>query len=423
MILNLDLHEQSYDVVIEQGCLQKAGSLCNLNRKVLVVTDSGVPAQYATTVAGQCSEAYIEVVPAGEQSKSLKTFEALLQTMIEAQFTRNDCVVAVGGGVVGDLAGFVAASYMRGVDFYNVPTTVLAQVDSSIGGKTAINLGGYKNMVGAFYQPRRVLIDLEVLHTLAPRQIANGLAEAIKMALTSDAQLFELFEHAADEAQAGGAGGTDDTSVAGVSSSTGDTNDAADAGAAGAMGAADGAGDAGSAGAYALLAPIMETIIERSLRVKKHVVEQDEHENGMRKILNFGHTIGHGIEAYTACSTRVAYNTHAEQGAHATSGVYTAASDARETGLYHGECVALGMIPFCAPPVRERLLPVLHSLHLPTEITFDAHAVIDAIEHDKKRSTTGISVITVPEVGTYTIEQITAPDLQALLPLIQKKED
>ena len=427
MILNLDLHERSYDIVVEQGCLQKAGSLCNLNRKVLVVTDSGVPAQYATTVAGQCSEAYIEVVPAGEQSKSLKTFEALLQTMIEAQFTRNDCVVAVGGGVVGDLAGFVAASYMRGVDFYNIPTTVLAQVDSSIGGKTAINLGGYKNMVGAFYQPRRVLIDLEVLHTLAPRQIANGLAESIKMALTSDAQLFELFEHAANEARAGGAGdagAADGTSVAGTASPTGGAGDAA---------------EAGAAGAYAFLEPIMETIIERSLRVKKHVVEQDEHENGMRKILNFGHTIGHGIEACTACSdsattkTSTACNTSTtadDQTAHSTQTTpnQTAANhatthDARETGLYHGECVALGMIPFCAPPVRERLLPVLHSLHLPTEITFDAHAVIDAIEHDKKRSTAGISVITVPKVGTYTIEQITAPDLQALLPLIQKKED
>ena len=420
MILNLNIPEHSYDIVIERGCLQHAGSLCNLNRKVLVVTDSGVPSQYAHVVAGQCSEAYIEVVPAGEQSKSLKTFEALLHTMIDAQFTRNDCVVAVGGGVVGDLAGFVAASYMRGVDFYNIPTTVLAQVDSSIGGKTAINLGGYKNMVGAFYQPCCVLIDLDVLHTLDYRQIANGLAESIKMALTSDAQLFELFEHAASEAQAGEAGSA---GVAGAARGMGSCTAVA-----GGTGVTNNAAAAGPTGAYALLEPMMETIIERSLRVKKHVVEQDEHENGMRKILNFGHTIGHGIEAYTACSARVADDDHT------TLSARTAANDtretgnprtddARETGLYHGECVALGMIPFCAAPVRERLLSVLRSLHLPTELSFDTQAVMSAIGHDKKRSTAGISVITAPEVGTYTIEQITAPDLQALLPLIQKKED
>ena len=424
MILNLNIPEHSYDIVIERGCLQHAGSLCNLNRKVLVVTDSGVPAQYAHMVAGQCSEAYIEVVPAGEQSKSLKTFEALLHTMIEAQFTRNDCVVAVGGGVVGDLAGFVAASYMRGVDFYNIPTTVLAQVDSSIGGKTAINLGGYKNMVGAFYQPCCVLIDLDVLHTLDHRQIANGLAESIKMALTSDAQLFELFEHAADEAQASDAG------AVGSMGSARPTNVAHNSGGAGGArptSVAHNATDAGSAGAYALLEPVMETIIERSLRVKKFVVEQDEHENGMRKILNFGHTIGHGIEAYTACSACVADDDHTAHSTQATSN-QTAANhatthDTRETGLYHGECVALGMIPFCAAPVRERLLPVLRSLHLPTELSFDTQAVMSAIGHDKKRSTAGMSVITVPEVGTYTIEQTTATDLQALLPLIQKKED
>jgi 3-dehydroquinate synthase len=114
--------------------------------------------------------------------------------MLDNGFSRKDCVVAVGGGVVGDLSGLAASMYMRGVDFYNIPTTLLSQIDSSIGGKTAINFGGVKNVVGAFYQPKRVLIDPELLNTLPPRQISNGLAEAIKMALTSDADLFALFE-------------------------------------------------------------------------------------------------------------------------------------------------------------------------------------------------------------------------------------
>jgi 3-dehydroquinate synthetase len=114
--------------------------------------------------------------------------------MLEHGFTRTDCVVAVGGGVVGDLAGFAAASFMRGIDFYNIPTTVLSQVDSSVGGKVAIDLDNIKNCVGAFHQPRRVLIDPDVLRTLPKRQISNGLAEAVKMSLTSDAELFAVFE-------------------------------------------------------------------------------------------------------------------------------------------------------------------------------------------------------------------------------------
>ena len=351
MILEVGLGERAYDIVIERGCLTSAGTLCNLNRKVLVLTDSGVPPQYAQTVAAQCAQPSVLTVPQGENSKSLETFGQIMQVMVEAGFTRKDCVVAVGGGVVGDLAGYAAASYMRGVDFYNIPTTVLSQVDSSIGGKTAVNLGGYKNMVGAFYQPKKVLIDLEVLATLPARQISNGLAEAVKMSLTSDAELFALFEEVA----------------------------------------------AGTAS----LDQHMETIIERSLHVKKYVVEQDEREMGLRKILNFGHTIGHAVEAYMQ-------ELYGEEG-----------TDAREKGLYHGECVALGMIPQCSPEVRTRLLPVLAALNLPTTCTFDAAAVTEAIKHDKKGAAGTITAITVPAVGTFATEETTAQALGAKLPLIQ----
>ena len=194
MILRLDLPQNGYDIILERGVLKRAGELLDLDRRVLVVTDEGVPARYAETVAAQCKNATLVTVPMGEGSKTFPVLERLCRTMLEAAFTRTDCVVAVGGGVVGDLAGFAAASFMRGIDFYNIPTTLLSQVDSSIGGKVAINLDHVKNIVGAFHQPKRVMIDPDVLQTLPARHIANGLAEALKMSLTSDAELFALFE-------------------------------------------------------------------------------------------------------------------------------------------------------------------------------------------------------------------------------------
>ena len=226
MTVNMNLGADSYDIIIERGSLKNVNKSLNLDRRVLVVTDSGVPDQYAKRVAGVCREGIVLTVDQGEASKSLDTFGRLLQVMLDHGFSRKDCVVAVGGGVVGDLAGFAASAYMRGIDFYNIPTTLLSQIDSSIGGKTAINFGGMKNIVGAFYQPKRVLIDPDLLNTLPQRQISNGLAEAIKMALTSDKVLFELIE----------------------------------------------SGD---------IEKNIEEIIIRSLNIKKSVVQQDEKESGM----------------------------------------------------------------------------------------------------------------------------------------------
>ena len=329
MTLHLDLPEGGYDIYLERGLLDRAGELLSLNRKVLIVTDSGVPAQYAQRVAVQCREAHVVTVEAGEGSKSFSTLEALCRIMLQKGFTRTDCVVAVGGGVVGDLSGFAAASFMRGIDFYNIPTTVLSQVDSSIGGKVAINLDHVKNIVGAFYQPRAVLIDPEVLKTLPQRQIANGLAEAVKMALTSDATLFELFESGKALEQ-------------------------------------------------------IDTVIERSLRVKKAVVEEDERETGLRRILNFGHTLGHGIEGAQGLS-----------------------------GLYHGECVALGMLPMCVPDVRARLIPVLQSLGLPTQIEGDLGAMLDLVSHDKKCDGDTVSVVFVERVGECRIAKMPLDEWKA----------
>ena len=176
MKITVELGKSSYDITILRGGLAQADRYMKLDRKVLVVTDSGVPAQYAQRVCTCCKEPVLVTIPQGEGSKNLGNFELLCRTMLQKGFTRTDCVVAVGGGVVGDLAGFAAASFMRGIDFYNIPTTVLSQVDSSVGGKVAIDLDNIKNCVGAFYQPKAVLIDPEVLNTLPARQIANGLA-------------------------------------------------------------------------------------------------------------------------------------------------------------------------------------------------------------------------------------------------------
>ena len=183
-----------YDIILERGALSNASSYLNLKRKCLIVTDSGVPKEYAQIIKEQSREGYVVTIEQGEQSKCFDNYKMLISYMIEKSFTRTDCVIAVGGGVVGDLSGFVASSYMRGIDFYNVPTTLLSQVDSSIGGKVAIDFNSIKNIIGAFYQPKAVLIDSNTLKTLEKRQISAGLCEAIKMSLTSDKSLFELIE-------------------------------------------------------------------------------------------------------------------------------------------------------------------------------------------------------------------------------------
>ena len=330
MTIRMNLDERSYDIVIERGVLNRAGKFLNLNRNVLIVTDDGVPAEYAECIAEQCLNPVIVIIKQGEDNKTIATFEQICKVMLQSNFNRSDCVVAVGGGIVGDLSGYVAASFMRGIDFYNIPTTLLSQVDSSIGGKVAVNLDSYKNIIGAFYQPKKVLIDPDVLKTLSERQFANGMAEAVKMSLTSDAELFELIEK----------------------------ND---------------------------IEQNIDVIIEKSLLIKKNVVENDEREQGIRKILNFGHTIGHAIE-----------------------------SDEFKN-LYHGECVALGMLPMCSDSVKARLIPVLKKIGLPTEYAYNKESVANNLAHDKKSSSSSITGIFVEEIGSYKIEELTVNEFKELL--------
>ena len=327
MTIHMNLGENSYDIIVERKVLANAEQHLNLNRRVLVVTDTGVPAEYAKTLAKQCKEAVICTVEQGEDSKSLDVFGKLLQTLLDNSFSRKDCVVALGGGVVGDLSGFAASAYMRGIDFYNIPTTLLSQIDSSIGGKTAINFGGMKNIVGAFYQPKKVLIDPELLKTLPKRQISNGLAEAVKMALTSDKELFDIFENKDIEQN-------------------------------------------------------IDEIIVRSLNIKKSVVEQDEKEAGIRKILNFGHTIGHGIESSSGMSE-----------------------------LYHGECVALGMLPMCSDKIRLRVINVLKKCDLYRKIDYNWDKITDAAFHDKKADGDSVSIVKVSDIGVFELEKMKCTDV------------
>ena len=326
--IHIDLEKDGYDIILGCGALSYADEFLNLNRKALIFTDSGVPGEYTEKIKEKCNEAFVYTIEQGEESKNLANFEAVLNFMAQNRFTRTDCVIAVGGGVVGDLAGFIAASYMRGIDFYNVPTTLLSQVDSSIGGKVAIDLGGYKNIVGAFYQPKCVLIDPETLLTLDIRQIRAGLVEALKMATTSDPVLFEIFE--SDEY----------------------LND-------------------------------IEEVILRSLLIKKGIVERDVNEKGERKVLNFGHTVGHAIES--------------------------------STDLIHGEAVAIGMLYMCDESVKTRLLTILDEMGLPLDIEIDAKLLYDFILRDKKADGDFITITYVSEVGKAELRKLPIENIRDYL--------
>lgn len=316
MILSVSTPSGGYDICLRRGSLAGAGKAFAAQRKALIVTDDGVPCRYAEAVAVGCGKACLYTIPQGEASKNLSSYQSLLRAMAEADFTRGDCVIAVGGGVVGDLAGFVAASYMRGVDFYNIPTTLLSMVDSSIGGKVAVDLDGIKNLVGAFYPPRGVWVDPDVLETLAPRQFRAGFVEAVKMAMTSDAELFAELEEK------------------GLS-----------------------------------VAP--ERLIEGALRIKKEVVEQDLTEQGLRRVLNFGHTLGHAVESQ-------------QQGR-----------------LLHGECVALGMLSFCSPEVQVRLRRLWDKIGLSSQIPATAQQLEPYLKHDKKRAGEQIVTVYVEKPGHF----------------------
>ena len=330
--MTINLGERSYPILIGKGLLSSAKELLNISGKALILTDSGVPRQYAQAVLESLGSGRIYTVPEGEGSKSLSVLEGVLTAAADMRLSRKDAIVAVGGGMVGDLGGFAAAIYMRGIKFYNIPTTMLSMVDSSIGGKTAVNLGGAKNIVGAFHQPSGVLIDTDTLATLEKRHISAGLCEAVKRATTSDAELFSYSETASLEQ----------------------------------------------------ISDEVEKVIYSALSIKKAVVEEDEKEAGLRKILNLGHTIGHGIEAE------------------------------RHGALYHGECVALGMLAVVSDGVKARLMPIFEKLGLPTEYDGDIDVALEFASQDKKADGSKIEMVFVDEVGKFRLEKVDAKGMAEL---------
>ena len=342
---------KNYDILIGNGLLSQLGGYVKTlekNQTVALISETTVYPLFGQAAEKSLADAGFQVksfvFPAGEASKCADTYLKLLTFLARNHLTRTDAIVALGGGVVGDLAGFAAATYLRGIRFVQVPTTLLAAVDSSVGGKTAIDLGETKNIVGAFWQPKVVLVDFDALATLPRRHFVNGLAEAIKAGLIADPELFALFECEHPEEN-------------------------------------------------------IERIIYRSLRVKKNVVENDEHEQGQRACLNFGHTIGHGIEAVKGVRGR------------------------RTNGLFHGECVALGMLPMIEDKsLVRRTRAIYRTLGLPTRTGVDKNKVLSYMQHDKKSAGSTITVIKVPGLGCWRADKIPMTELPALLG-IKENED
>ncbi|MCL1788980.1 MAG: 3-dehydroquinate synthase [Oscillospiraceae bacterium] len=323
---------KEYNVRIASGLLSQSGEIirevCG-GEKAVIVTDDIVKALYGDIVRGALEKAgYLTswfVFPNGELSKNIDTYIELLSHLSRENLTRSDVVAALGGGVVGDLAGFAAATYLRGVKFVQIPTTLLAMVDSSVGGKTAVNLQSGKNQVGAFYQPDVVICDDDTLSTLRKEVFGDGVAEMIKHAVIKDAELFELLKKP--------------------------------------------------------LKPQIETLIARNVTIKRDVVALDEKDLGIRQILNFGHTTGHGIEKLSDYKTS------------------------------HGSAVAIGMVIESRGEVRRQIIEMLKRCDLPVKTEFSAERLIEAAFADKKRSGGKITLIIPDKIGECRLERFGIEEL------------
>jgi len=246
--IKVRLKENSYNIYIGKGILDQFNGLFPSKepRKALLVTNETVWKLYGKRTVDSIKDGFVNVItlilPDGERYKTLRSVEKGYRTLVENKFTRSDCIINLGGGVICDTGGYIAATYMRGIDFYQIPTTLLAQVDASIGGKVAVNLPQGKNLVGTFYQPDGVLIDIDFLNTLPKREFNSGWAEIIKAGILDGENFFSFLER----------------------------------------------------GRYPIISPI-----EKAIRLKERVVRIDERDRGLRKILNLGHTFAHAIESAT----------------------------------------------------------------------------------------------------------------------------
>lgn len=361
--VHVPLGERSYDIRIVHGApdgfgtfarsalnASRAGRSC---RVALVITDANVEPmanRFAKSLVAQGVAAEVATIPPGEASKSLDQAASLLDRLIAMRADRHSAVLAVGGGVVGDLAGFVAATYSRGIPLLMAPSTLLAQVDSSVGGKVAVNRPSAKNIVGAFHQPIGVWIDTETLASLPARELRCGMAEVVKYGLILDAGFFEAIERDA-------------------------------------------------AKLLALDSDAVSRVVARCCELKADVVSKDEREEtGLRAVLNFGHTIGHAIEAVAGYGG----------------------------DFQHGEAVAAGMVAesrlaerlgWIDASLTDRLIALLHRLGLPTRAPgLDTSALLDAMTHDKKNQAGQIRFVLPRRLGE--VELTNAPTEADLLSVL-----
>lgn len=310
------------------------------NRKICIVTDSNVEKHYGEELTSLLSGSFKMVVlfvfQAGEEQKNLSTVGNLYEFLIRNKFDRKDLLLALGGGVVGDLTGFTAATYLRGIDFVQVPTSLLAMVDSSIGGKTGVDYLHYKNMVGAFYQPKLVYINIDSLLTLPENQYYAAMGEILKHGLIQDASYYEwLINHLVE--------------------------------------------------IYEKETPVLEEMVLRSVQIKQAVVEEDPKEQGLRAILNFGHTVGHAIESL------------------------------KQFQMLHGECVALGMqaaayISWKRGYIEKEeffeIRDMFVGFHLPISLdNLETADILEVMKNDKKTVDGTIRFILLKEIGNAVIDK------------------
>lgn len=328
----------SYDIHIGENILDRVGLIItkdNCAARYVVITDSNVSALHGegflSILRGMGLKVDMIEFPAGEASKNIDTMLDIVKELISLGVDRRSALIALGGGVVGDMAGFVASTYMRGLPYYQIPTTLLAQVDSSIGGKTAIDLPEGKNLLGAFYQPKGVFIDLSFLKTLPSREFRNGMAEIVKYGIIDDVELFSLLESKVKAIE--------------------DRN-----------------------------ATFLSVIIEKSCRIKKGVIEIDEKETGLRRILNFGHTIGHAVEAESDYS------------------------------VSHGDAVSIGMVAaariseklkYLPAEDRERIENLIKTIGLPCRIpvSVSTEGILSRLKVDKKKEGDAIQFVLLKKIG------------------------
>ncbi len=336
--ITVDVGHTKYPLYIEKGSIENCGKYIKKafsKSKAVIISDENVYPLYGQKVEQSLERSAIQyeviVLPAGEKTKSLEVLEKVYYKLVNMGIQKSDVIVALGGGVIGDLAGFAASSYLRGVGLVQIPTTLLAQVDSSVGGKVAVNLDTGKNLVGAFYHPALVIIDNDVLKTLSDEDFAGGMAEAIKTGAIMDADLFELIE---------------------------------------------------KNGGRIKIMDVIGEVVAGCCAIKADVVRQDELDNGLRMILNYGHTLAHAIEKMP-------------------NNNYT-----------HGQAVSIGMVKFAQlgeslgvtqKGASEKIEKLVHQFGLPSNTEEDKENLVKIMKRDKKIREGMLNVILLKKIGEAVV--------------------